>query len=574
MKHTLFTRVFPVYLIAVALSLALLGTVTVVTLYATTRTRADEEIEASAAYIAQTLPKLDQNQLEQTAELLDVAGVAETFLILDDAGLVLFPRDEPSLPPTEISTEARAGWTEIGTFVNQQGHRVGYAVSYASNGRWVLLASDRHRLARDERRAFGGVLLTAGVLVVGVGLVLYRLLRSIDDPISGIQEAARHMARGNLDIRVAANGPPELRDLASDLDHMANQLRTRIAAISDQRNQLEAILTSMLEGVVVLDGSRSIASMNQAAGTLLSVSSEEAKGRTLIDYLRNAQLDELAELALSEGKPVERTVTLYREQPIHLQVHATPIAGPDGSSGSLLVMNDITRLVHLETLRKDFVANVSHELKTPITSIKGFLETLLDAPEADPDERMRHLRIILNHTNRLNAIIEDLLSLSRLEQADQRITFRAFAVDALIASVVDSCARLAEEKAIRVETAIEGSTNGWGNPNLLEQALVNLLDSAVKYSPHGSVVRIHARHTGASLYFEVEDFGQGIPTRDLPRIFERFYRTDRARSRELGGTGLGLAIVKHISRAHRGTVGVESVYGEGSTFSLDIPQDL
>jgi two-component system phosphate regulon sensor histidine kinase PhoR len=236
-------------------------------------------------------------------------------------------------------------------------------------------------------------------------------------------------------------------------------------------------------------------------------------------------------------------------------------------------MNDITRLVQLETLRKDFVANVSHELKTPITSIKGFVETLLDAPDADWEERSRHLGIILNHTNRLNAIIEDLLSLSRLEQADQRITFREFALDDLIASVVDICRRRAEEKAIRVETSIEGSNAGWGNPNLLEQALVNLLDNALKYSAEGGVVKIRTTHDGDSLHFEVEDTGQGIPARDLPRIFERFYRTDRARSRELGGTGLGLAIVKHISRAHRGTVGVESVYGEGSRFSLDIPQD-
>ncbi|MFP4377846.1 MAG: ATP-binding protein [Spirochaetales bacterium] len=574
MTRTLFSRLFPVYLIAVTLSLALLGGLTIIALYTSARTRANESLEASARLLAQQLPDLTQRELSWTAEILDSVGIAKSFVILDGEGGAVYSNRALQLPLAAVRLQSSAGWSETDSLRTAAGSRVEYAVAYASDNRWVLLAQDRYRLTRDARRAFLGVLVAVGLFVLAIGLLLYRLLRSINDPILEIQTAARQMAQGNLNIRVAAGGPPELRDLASDLDQMAHELRTRIAAISRQRNQLEAILTSMLEGVVVLDDARSIVSMNEAAGTLLNVPSDQATGRTLIDYLRNAQLDELAELALREGRPIERTVTLYREQPLHLQVHATPLSSADGVVGSLLVMNDITRLVQLETLRKDFVANVSHELKTPITSIKGFVETLIDAPDSETTDRVRYLGIILNHTNRLNAIIEDLLSLSRLEQADQRITFREFPLDELVASVVDTCRLRASERSIDVETVFAGSNTGWGNPNLIEQALVNLLDNALKYSPNGSRVKVRVTNAAGSLRFEVEDNGQGIPARDLPRIFERFYRTDRARSRELGGTGLGLAIVKHIGRAHRGTVGVESVYGEGSTFSIEIPQDV
>ena len=221
----------------------------------------------------------------------------------------------------------------------------------------------------------------------------------------------------------------------------------------------------------------------------------------------------------------------------YVQVHATPLRGESTSrpTGSVLVMNDITRLKHLEDLRRDFVANVSHELKTPITSIKGFVETLLDGASGDAATVERFLQIILNHTNRLHLIIEDLLSLSRLEQNDQRVALQRFPLQAIIDQTLEICGPRASEKRIELSFATTGDGHAWGIPNLIEQALVNLVDNAIKYSPEGSIVRIDIAKTDRRLVIRVIDHGQGIRAQDLPRIFERFYRTDKARSRELGG---------------------------------------
>ncbi|MFW6313861.1 MAG: sensor histidine kinase [Spirochaetota bacterium] len=417
------------------------------------------------------------------------------------------------------------------------------------------------------------ILSAAALIAILIGLFLYRTLRWIVEPIRTIEAAAGRYATGELSVHLRTNGPRELRSLAEHLNRMTSELRRQIEAISEQRNQLEVILASMVEAVIVLDERRRILRMNEAAGRLLGVGFAEAQGRTLIEYLRNARLDELAERAFSSDQPNEQTITVYRERPLHLQVHATALRG-DGAgrpTGSLLVMSDITRLKHLEELRKDFVANVSHELKTPITSIKGFVETLLDDDDLDTGDRVRFLNIILNHSNRLNSIIEDLLSLSRLEQGDEQVAFSRFPVRPFVSAAVDLSRQTAEEKQIPIDVQIDGEPTAWGNANLLEQALVNLLDNAIKYSPYGGRVELIAESEPDALSLRVIDHGPGIRPQDLPRIFERFYRTDAARSREHGGTGLGLAIVKHIARTHGGEVSVQSIVGQGSTFSLEIP---
>jgi two-component system phosphate regulon sensor histidine kinase PhoR len=244
--------------------------------------------------------------------------------------------------------------------------------------------------------------------------------------------------------------------------------------------------------------------------------------------------------------------------------------------GALIVLDNITRLKVLENIRRDFVANVSHELKTPITSIKGFVETLRDGAVNDPEDRMRFLDIIARHSDRLNAIIDDLLSLSRIEQEAEReqIALEEGRIrDALDAAVL-VCASKADEKGIRVDLACDQDLRAKINLPLLEQAIVNLIDNAIKYSGSGSNIRIEAAGTAAETVIRVRDWGCGIPQDHLQRIFERFYRVDKARSRKLGGTGLGLAIVKHIVHAHGGRILVESSPGKGSTFSICLPAGL
>ena len=417
-------------------------------------------------------------------------------------------------------------------------------------------------------------LVASGFVAMTLGAALLRLLRSTDDRIETIEASVRRLAAGELDLPVATTGSPELLELAQELDRLAAGLRSRRAVTEDQRRQIDGVLSSMIEGVIVLDGDQRIDSMNQAAGSLLQVAPSQAAGRTLLEYVRNAQLHDVALLAAETSRPVERTITVYRERPIHLQVHATPlyIESPDRPPGSLLVMSDVSRIRQLETMRKDFVANVSHELRTPITAIKGFVETLLDEPAGNPGQAERFMRIILNQADRLHLIIEDLLSLSRLEQADEPITTTRFTVGHLLDSALEICGHRATERGITIRPHVDSAASARGNVSLLEQVLVNLLDNAVKYSPPDIVVDVFMRVEADTLTIVVGDHGPGIREQDLPRIFERFYRTDRARSRELGGTGLGLAIVKHIAQAHGGEVTVESRLGEGSRFAVFIPQ--
>ena len=577
MKSTLFTRVFGLYLISVAVTVVVLGLVSGLVLTRTARRRAVAELEGAARFTASLL---SGGALEEGAGAVgpeNLGSLADSIAVLTPDGTVVAGTPiPPSLPPSVAGLEP--GSPPVSGFIADGTYR---AVAYAAAGvpgsgapRVVVLTRDRGAIDAATRPALIAVLSTVVAFTVVLGILIHRTLRWIHDPIYAIQAAARRYARGELAVHLRTDGPAELQRLSGDLNLMADELRTRIAAISDQRNQLEAILSSMLEGVIVLDEERGILSMNDAAGRLLGVSPSEAHGRTLIESLRNAQLDELSELALDSDQPIERTVTLYRERPIHVQVHVTPLRSESASrpTGSLLVMNDITRLKHLEDLRKDFVANVSHELKTPVTSIKGFVETLLDGASTDPSTVDRFLQIILNHTNRLHLIIEDLLSLSRLEQSDQRITFHRFPLQAVLQPTLEICGPRARERQIDISHRIEGDDHAWGNPNLLEQALVNLVDNAIKYSPSGSTVKIETVNSERRLLFRVVDQGQGIRAQDLPRIFERFYRTDKARSRELGGTGLGLAIVKHIARAHRGEVTVDSTLGQGATFVIEIPQ--
>lgn len=577
MKRTLFTRVFSSYLPTVLGGLFLLGLVSTITLTRATDTEALHEIVALARFLAAIIPDHADASLEQTVARFSESHVGKTVAVLDETGTrVAGPNSAPS-PPVNVSTidpddPPRNGFARDPA----TGASFAFAVAPTADGSaWVYVTRPRSEIRLEIAPTLGVILLTATGFAVVLALLIYRTLRWINEPIYAIQGAARRYAQGELAVHLRTNGPPELQQLANDLNVMGEQLRNRIAAISEQRKQLEAVLSSMLEGVVVLDEERGIVSMNEAAGRLLGVPPAEARGRTLIEYLRNAQLDDLAELALDSDDPVERSVTLYRERPIHVQIHATPLRNDSAPrpTGSLLVINDITRLKHLEDLRKDFVANVSHELKTPITSIKGFVETLLDEPDATPATVNRFLTIILNHTNRLHLIIEDLLSLSRLEQADQRIAFSSFSLGGLVAATLEICSPRAEAKQITVVRSVSGNDLAWGNPNLLEQALVNLVDNAVKYSAEGSTIEIRVENEEGLLSLAVLDHGQGIRAQDLPRIFERFYRTDKARSRDLGGTGLGLAIVKHIARAHHGEVRVQSILGEGSTFTMEIPQD-
>ncbi len=415
-----------------------------------------------------------------------------------------------------------------------------------------------------------------GLLVAFLAAILSLWIsRRQSRPLETIKDGAERFASGELDFRLSVPESEEMGGLAAALNQMATDLAERLRAVRRQRNQLEAVLSSMVEGVIAVDMDERVIRMNQAAAGMLGCNSSEARNRSIQEISRNTELQRFVAETLASESLVERDLNLYVAGDRIVSAHGTGLRDEKGGRmGSLVVLNDITRLRRLENVRRDFVANVSHEIKTPITAIKGFVETLQETGTGeDPENTRRFLEIIGRHVDRLEVLVEDLLSLSRIEEQEQAKDIEL--EPGLVSNVLDRAAELVQERmgdsAADFAISCDDGLTALMNPILLEQAFVNLLENAVKYSPPGSTVRVTASRSGKETVVRVQDSGPGIPAEHLDRIFERFYRVDKSRSRKLGGTGLGLAIVKHVVMVHGGRVEVESTPGKGSVFSVHLP---
>ncbi len=398
-------------------------------------------------------------------------------------------------------------------------------------------------------------------------------LRNYVVPYRQILETIRTIPAAGTERGSPLPETTRLRSLAGAIADSTARHHEHLATIETERDELAAILQSMVEGVIVLDNQLRIRSINRSAAAMFGSPAADPSGKTLLQALRTTDLSDFAERVRAAPSALEENITLYRESVRYLQVHGISLALQSaGPGGVLLVLNDISRLKQLEQVRKDFVSNVSHELKTPVTSIKGFVETLIDGAIEDRERARHFLRIILKQTDRIHDIIEDLLSLARLEQNEAPIRTNRCDVSQIVDASLDVCRISAQDKAIKIRQTFSGGRKIICNANLVEQAVTNLIDNAIKYSPSGTEVIVEVVVLPAQASVSVIDQGPGIPDRDLSRIFERFYRVDRARTRDIGGTGLGLAIVKHIAIAHGGEVEVKSRLGKGSTFTLRLPQ--
>jgi two-component system phosphate regulon sensor histidine kinase PhoR len=400
----------------------------------------------------------------------------------------------------------------------------------------------------------------------------------ISHPLELLRRGAERFAKGDLHHRLPVSQAREIGELAVSMNEMAAQLDERIRTIVAQKNEQQAVLASMIEGVVAVTIDGRIISLNKAAAGILQSTIDESTGRTVEEVVRNNELQHFIRNAMESKEAIEGQIILHEQNQTErfLQVHGTALQDDKNQKiGVLIVLNDVTHIRRLEQVRRDFVANVSHELKTPVTSIKGFIETLLEGTVTKAEDTQRFLEIIARQTNRLDSIIDDLLMLSRIEQQsehEQVILEPAF-IKPILFTAASVCETTSVEKNIRIEIDCPDSLQACVNASLLEQAIVNLVDNAIKYSNLGSDVRIEALQTETQILIHVHDHGCGIAKEHLGRLFERFYRVDKARSRKLGGTGLGLAIVKHIANSHKGSVTVESTVGQGSTFTLHLPSD-
>ena len=455
---------------------------------------------------------------------------------------------------------------------------VATAVPEIGDGHYVL------RLAlplRDMEHI--GQLISQAIWIVSIlGLCLALLLaygtsRYISRPILDAIWFVKNIASGRLKHRtLRVSSTRELHDLGTALDDMRRQVQTHIGQITLEKSRLEAVLTSITEAILVTDQIGRILMGNQTFEKLFGVS-DAIEGRMPIELVRHRDVQNAIDQTLKTGQAVFLDLTRSDDRERHFDVQIAPILQDDHIAGSVTIFYDITELRRLERIRKDFVANVSHELRTPLTTIKGCASTLADGALDDRETSQRFVKMINTHADRLHNLVEDILDLSRIESGALPLEIGVYPIREMINSVVGQIRPLAKEKTLTIEINTKENVQVQCDHKLIEQALFNLLDNAVKYTPEEGKIWIqtrdfkHGENTQTRIALEVKDTGIGIPLSDMDRIFERFYRVDKGRSRAMGGTGLGLSIVRHIMDAHGERVYVESEQGKGSTFGLTLP---
>jgi two-component system, OmpR family, phosphate regulon sensor histidine kinase PhoR len=427
-------------------------------------------------------------------------------------------------------------------------------------------------------------LLIASIVMLLIGAIAsLGFARMFAARVDRLKDFSQRIAEGNFRPLLPEGPRDELSELADSMNQTAARLDLEIRMLSGERNRSSAILRSMVEGVAVIDSEERLVFYNRAFSEIFGVPTSVAEGRPLIEVVRHAELVGLIRKALRGEEGLQNDISMGIVQMQSFSVTAAPVKALDSAtgehdlaaakpSGAVVVLHDVTELRRLERVRQDFVANVSHEFKTPLTAIQGFAETLLGGALEDPTNNRRFLDIIRNHAIRLARLTNDLLKLARIEAGKLEVEFFPVGLMELIEGCAETTLLKASRKQITLEIEVpSGLPPVQGDASLLRDLLQNLLDNAIQYTPAGGHIRVTAEAKGREAVITVSDTGIGIPTSDRERIFERFYRVDAARSREAGGTGLGLSIAKHIVEAHNGRLWVDSVIGEGSTFSFSIP---
>jgi two-component system phosphate regulon sensor histidine kinase PhoR len=535
--------------------------------------------------IIPSLKEADFKAVDNLAKKLGASSSTRITVILPNGQVVADSDENPARMENhggrpEFKDALSKGIGRSLRFSNTLGERMMYlAVPIQEQGQILaVVRTSIPAVAMNESLTdiYNKIILSVVIIAVAAAVISLAISRSISRPIEQMKETAQQFATGHLEHRVPIPKQTELADLGLALNEMARQLQDRFETISRQRNELETILSSMTEGVLAVDQQGYIVNINKAAADFFGTNPGKAQGRSVEEVVRSADFQDFARATLNEEHPGQADVVLSGHEDRFVRLDGATLRDSKGvKSGAVIVISDMTRMRRLEDVRRDFVANVSHELRTPITSIKGFVETLLDGAFRKPEDAERFLQIIAKHADRLNAIVEDLLTLSSLEDGTEKrkITFEKAAIKPVLNSVVEMSTIKAEAKQIRIELDCDEQIQAKINTVLLEQALLNLLDNAIKYSEPQSPIQIKARQIGETVAISVSDNGCGIPKIHQDRIFERFNVVDKSRSRKLGGTGLGLAIVKHIAEVHGGGVTVESAAGAGSTFTMYLPAD-
>ncbi|WP_168122063.1 ATP-binding protein [Paenibacillus sp. HB172176] len=430
--------------------------------------------------------------------------------------------------------------------------------------------------AVDQSIARLTAVLIAGLLIlfVAAALISYRIAQGLTKPLEKITRVAKRIKNMDYRARVEVTKQDEIGELGTAINAMADSLQVQMSRIKQNESQLESVLDNMINGIVMIDANGVILLMNRRAEDVLGFSARELVGRHFTDAKQQYELSQLIQEALDTKEHLKEETTFYFPEERLLELNLVPVsAGPGGGFGGvLLVLQDVSAIRRLERMRSEFVANVSHELKTPIAAVKGFAETLLSGAVQDKETTNSFLQIIYDESDRLNRLIGDILELSKIESRRVPLLFSPVDLDAFVGKTIALLEPEAARKDIKLSRDVEQGLFIEADEDRLRQIMMNLLSNGINYTGEGGKVSVSIHAAGEDyIRIEISDTGLGIPKKDLPRIFERFYRVDKARSRSSGGTGLGLSIVKHLVELHKGTITVSSSVGIGTTFTIELP---
>ena len=580
LRSNLLWRVWGGLSILVVISISLLGFVSAQQIGSDTREAIEDALQSqllllNQIYAPQVIARQDsQNGVIDLSEIPDrVTLIALDGVVIADnrelASLMDNHLDRPEIIAIETqanrfgSTTRRSETLDLDMLYVATDLRIGgEKVGYVRISRPLSAVDEKVGQFRESTAVLASLLILATLFA---GLIF---AQQISSPLFEMRRISTRMADGEFDLRIPEGRADEFGELAGAINQLGGAIERRLRDLTRNRNELEAILGGLEEGVIAIDRKQRVIHINSVAETLLGISIDPRAKVNLLQLQVDAQLRELVSAFLAESTNQFRNIKILGK------TVATSVLRSGGPSfeGAIIVLQDITEVRRLERARTDFVANASHELKTPIAALKGFIDTLVEDKSMPADTASHFLSRSAAQVSRLQGVVTDLLQLSRLESRDEdRALLRIDLIELLRAVYTDKLqdAHLAD---IALELALpDESVEVLGENESLEQLFTNLIDNALKYSPSGSIVRVVAELSDSTVKIQVIDQGIGVPVKEQARIFERFYRVDRARSREKGGTGLGLSIVKHITELHGGKVAVESVEGKGSTFTVTLP---
>ena len=577
MKRHLFYKIFGTYLVIVVLSFFVLNLFVRDEIKKVMIAQIEQQLMTAARLVDLNEPQDISRQLKQISQisgarvtLIDAGGKVFADSEKDVAGLENHI-DRPEIQEARIRGAGKSMRFSKSTGADMLYVAVPISIKGVLKG-YVRLAHPlldvQSAIGKTYNSFFLALLIVAVCSLIIAIIFSYRLTA----PIKAMEKFTERLRQETPEGSILLNTADETEKLADNINYLVNELKSQIRLAKEENSKLVAAFASMTEGVLILDAEDKVEAANRAFNNMLEPGFAEITGKTLLEAFRNVELQQAFLKFKENGQPLYQEVTIGTAQPVTLSISFSVIKGEAGNEKTMVVFYDITRLKKLERVRSDFVANVTHEIRTPLTAILGYLETIRDGAIESQEETQKFVDLILKHAQRLNRLVEDLLTISKIELGEVKFNFEAVSLNDAVSNVMPLVEPKARSKNITISNLVPEKTPLIKADNdRLTQILINILDNAVKFTPDNGKVTISAEEANGFNVIAVNDTGIGVPKEEIERLGERFYRVDRTRSRELGGTGLGLSIVKHLMTAHGGRLEIESRLGSGTKVSLHFP---